>query len=86
MVADDETVPAGSRCPTFASVVLTVDSDRWRGVPFLFCAGKGMDERVCEIRVRFKSQETNAMMGVTQQNELVLRVQPDEVILVMRAC
>ena len=77
---EDETVPKGSRCPTFAAVVLQVDSDRWRGVPFLFTAGKGMDERVCEIRVRFKLQANNLMMGVRQQNELVLRVQPDEAI------
>ncbi len=49
---DDPTVPAGSKCPTFASLVLSVDTPRWRGVPFLFTAGKGMDERVCELRVR----------------------------------
>jgi glucose-6-phosphate 1-dehydrogenase len=77
---EDETVPAGSRCATFASLVLSVDSDRWRGVPFLFTAGKGMDERVCEIRIRYKAQPSNAMMGVSSQNELVLRVQPDEAV------
>ena len=47
-------------------------------MPFLFTAGKGMDERVCELRVRFKRLPTNAMMGVDSQNELVMRVQPDE--------
>ena len=77
---DDATVPEGSRCPTFASMVLKVDNDRWRGVPFLFTAGKGMDERVCELRVRFKTTPTNLMMGVEQQNELVMRVQPDEAV------
>jgi len=75
---DDETVPKGSKCPTFASVVLKVDNRRWRGVPFLFTAGKGMEERVCELRVRFKKQAVNKMMGVDTNNELVLRVQPDE--------
>ena len=49
---DDDTVPAGSRCPTFAACVLSVDNDRWRGVPFLLSAGKGLDERLCELRVR----------------------------------
>ena len=49
---DDPTVPPGSTCPTFAATVLRVDNDRWRGVPFLFTAAKGMDERICEIRVR----------------------------------
>jgi len=75
---DDETVPKGSRCPTFASLVLKVDNARWRGVPFFFTAGKGMDERVCELRIRFKQTAQNKMMGVDSNNELVLRVQPDE--------
>jgi len=76
---DDPTVPAGSRCPTFASVLLEVDNDRWRGVPFLFTAGKGMDERVCELRIRFKPNAAGAMFaGEGAHNELVLRVQPDE--------
>jgi glucose-6-phosphate 1-dehydrogenase len=46
---DDETVPKGSRCPTFASLLLQVDNARWRGVPFLMTAGKGLDERLCEV-------------------------------------
>ena len=75
---DDKTVPAGSRCATFASLVLQVDTPRWRGVPFLFTAGKGMDERLCELRVRYRKLPTNRMMGVDSQNELVMRVQPDE--------
>ena len=37
-----------------------------------------MDERVCELRVRYKAKPTNMMMGVHQQNELVMRVQPEE--------
>ena len=46
---DDETVPKDSRCPTFASLLLQVDNTRWRGVPFLMTAGKGLDERLCEV-------------------------------------
>ena len=32
-------MPEGSRCPTFASVLLEVDNDRWAGVPFLMKVG-----------------------------------------------
>lgn len=77
---DDATVPAGSKCPTFASMVLRVDNERWRGVPFLFTAAKGMDERVCEFRVRFRPLSCNSMLGVDARNELVMRVQPNEAI------
>ena len=31
-------------------------------MPFLFTAGKGMDERVCELRVRYKPHSLNAML------------------------
>lgn len=77
---DDETVPKGSNCPTFAAVVLKVDNRRWKGVPFLFTAAKGMDERLCELRIRFKLNAANKMLGVDENNELVMRVQPDEAL------
>lgn len=84
---DDETVPAGSRCPTFASLVLHVHNERWRGVPFLFTAGKGLDERVCELRVRFKPQRVNELLGELKpsehRNELVVRMQPDEAVYML---
>jgi glucose-6-phosphate 1-dehydrogenase len=38
---DDESVPKGSKCPTFASMILHVNNDRWQGVPFIMKAGKG---------------------------------------------
>lgn len=59
---DDQTVPTGSRCPTFAACVLAVDNERWRGVPFLLSAGKGLDERLCEFRIRFRPQPYNKLL------------------------
>ena len=38
---DDDTVPKDSICPTFAAVVLHINSPRWEGVPFILKAGKG---------------------------------------------
>ena len=80
---DDETVPKDSRCPTFASLLLQVDNTRWRGVPFLMTAGKGLDERLCEVRIRYKQKPHNklihAMSGrKLRSNELVMRIQPNE--------
>lgn len=74
---DDSSVPAGSRCPTFAAVVLKVENDRWQGVPFLMRAGKALDERLAEVRITFKKKGYNELMP-GDPNELVLRIQPDE--------
>jgi len=81
---DDEEVPSGSVTPTFSAVVLEIDNDRWRGVPFMISAGKGLACSKTEIRIRFKAVE-NSIFGSPESrcepNELVIRVQPDESIL-----
>lgn len=77
---DDQTVPEGSRCPTFAALVLRVNNERWQGVPFLMKAGKGLDERMAEVRITFKEQGYNALMGSNGGNQLVMRIQPDEAL------
>merc|ERR1719401_2856120 len=41
-------------------------------------AGKGLDERLAEVRVTFKRQAYNALLPSGEPNELVLRIQPDE--------
>ena len=46
---DDETVPKGSNCATFAAIALFIDNARWDGVPFLMKAGKALHKRGCEI-------------------------------------
>ncbi|XP_044301420.1 GDH/6PGL endoplasmic bifunctional protein isoform X1 [Varanus komodoensis] len=45
-----------SRTPTFAGVLVQLDSLRWEGVPFLLISGKLLDERVGYIRVLFKNR------------------------------
>uniref|UniRef100_A0A8C8S204 GDH/6PGL endoplasmic bifunctional protein n=1 Tax=Pelusios castaneus TaxID=367368 RepID=A0A8C8S204_9SAUR len=42
--------------PTFAGVLIQLDSLRWEGVPFLLTSGKALDERVGYVRVLFKNQ------------------------------
>jgi len=78
---DDDGVPDDSVTPTFAAVTMAVDTDRWRGVPFLMKAGKGLDERLAEVRVRFKAKPYNALLvDRSAKNELVCRIQPDEAL------
>jgi len=56
---DDETVPPGSNCPTFAAIALFIDNARWDGVPFLMKAGKALHKRGCEIRIQFRHAPGN---------------------------
>lgn len=77
---DDPTVPPGSRCPTYAAAALKVENERWNGVPFLLTAGKGLDERLVEVRVTFKKKEFNELIPDSKPNQLVIRIQPDEAV------
>lgn len=47
----DEGVPNDSNCPTFATCVLFVENRRWAGVPFIFKAGKALNETKAEVRL-----------------------------------
>ena len=80
---DDDTVPAGSKCPTFASCVLKINNDRWDGVPFIIKAGKAMNEKKVDVRIQFKSVPASLWgreVADTHRNELVMRLQPNDAI------
>ncbi|TNN82826.1 Glucose-6-phosphate 1-dehydrogenase [Liparis tanakae] len=77
---DDPTVPEGSCTPTFATVVLYVQNERWDGVPFVLRCGKALNERKAEVRLQFTDVPGDIFGGRCQRNELVVRVQPDEAI------
>lgn len=79
---EDDGVPDDSKTPTYASCVMRVHNARWEGVPFMMRAGKALDEKKTEIRIQFK-HVPGALFPVTdgaENNELVIRVQPDEAI------
>ena len=70
--------------PTFAAARLRLNNPRWEGVPVLVTAGKGLDARMTEIRIRFRDVPGNMFCKAGTcpvPNELVIRVQPDEAIL-----
>lgn len=69
-----------SRCPTFAVVVLYLDNERWSGVPFIMKAGKALETQQTIVRLQFKKAPPNSLFGDQPQNELVIRIQPNEAI------
>ncbi len=78
-----------STTPTFAALRLTVDNDRWRGVPFYVRSGKRMAKRSTEIAIEFKRPQhmMEGLCGPTIElpvapNVLVHRVQPDDGVTV----
>jgi glucose-6-phosphate 1-dehydrogenase len=76
-------VPPDSLATTYAAALLRIHNERWDGVPFFLESGKAMDERVNEVRIRFRPVPVNifgASIGTLKANELILRIQPGEAI------
>jgi glucose-6-phosphate 1-dehydrogenase len=79
----EPSVPPDSRTPTYAAAVLKVQNPRWAGVPFLLEAGKGLDRKLNEVRIRFRGVPSGWFGDkrvALDANELVIRIQPDEAI------
>jgi len=86
---DDDSIAAkdaekAKHCSTFAQMVVRINNDRWRGVPFVIRAGKGLTESKCEVRIQFKEPTADKQVcgaGVTcPRNELVMRVSPNQAV------
>jgi len=73
---DDETVPNESNTETFCQMVLFIDNDRWRGVPFICKAGKALDEKCAKVRIQFRGM-ADSLYPTAPNNELVMQIQPD---------
>ncbi len=77
-----DNVAADSITPTFVAMRLFVDSWRWQGVPFYLRTGKRLACRASEIVINFKKTPHPFFSKVQQvsgyQNQLVIRIQPDE--------
>ena len=48
---DDQTVPKGSKTPTFACAVVNIANERWDGVPFILKCGKGKSNRLKQLKI-----------------------------------
>ncbi|MFW5832136.1 MAG: glucose-6-phosphate dehydrogenase [Prolixibacteraceae bacterium] len=78
-------VNPGSRTETFVALKFFIDNWRWGGVPFYIRTGKKLPARVTEIVIHFKQVPhhlfDNTNLKNRGNNQLVIRIQPDEGIL-----
>ena len=77
-------VDAASETETFVAARFEIDDWRWAGVPFYLRAGKRMARRETEIAIQFKSVPQALFgdaAGEAEPNLLVIRIQPDEGIM-----
>jgi glucose-6-phosphate 1-dehydrogenase len=74
-----------SRTETYVAVKLYIDNWRWGGVPFYIRTGKRLPTKVTEIVVHFKPSPHPLFCSqageYSSDNQLVIRIQPDEGIL-----
>ncbi len=72
-----------SRTETFVAIKFFIDNWRWAGVPFYIRTGKKLPTRVTEIVIHFKSVPHHLFgaSSLTANNQLIIRIQPDEGIL-----
>jgi glucose-6-phosphate 1-dehydrogenase len=73
-----------SETETFVAARLEIDDWRWAGVPFYLRAGKRLPKRATEIAIQFKDVPQHLFPTVGDEPEpnlLVIRIQPDEGIL-----
>lgn len=82
---EEKDVDPNSRTETYFAMKLFIDNWRWGGVPFYVRTGKRLPTRVSEIVIHFKPTPTNLFIKNKEfgndGNQLVLRIQPDEGIL-----
>lgn len=74
-----------SRTETFMDMKFFIDNWRWAGVPFYIRTGKKLPTRVTEVVIHFKKTPHhlfgNQINTEQTANQLVIRIQPDEGIL-----
>ena len=81
---EEEGVDPNSKTETFAALKFYIDNWRWGGIPFYIRTGKHLPTKVTEAVIHFKP--TPHYLFVQKDicegcNQLVIRIQPDEGIL-----
>jgi len=82
---EEKDVNPDSRTETYIAMKLYIDNWRWGGVPFYIRTGKRLPTRVSEVVIHFKPapqklfpESANLFID---NNQLIIRIQPDEGIL-----
>ncbi|MCL4113530.1 UNVERIFIED_CONTAM: hypothetical protein GTU68_011182 [Idotea baltica] len=82
---EESGVDANSTTETYAAIKFFVDNWRWADVPFYVRTAKRMPTKVTEIVIHFKSPHHQIFKEsdiANKDNKLVIRIQPDEGILI----
>ena len=79
---DDPTIEnKDTNCPTYAAIRCWIHTPRWEGVPFILQAGKNLNEKLVDVRARFKParslKSVQSFSKSLEHSELVLRLQPN---------
>ncbi|MEA1786915.1 glucose-6-phosphate dehydrogenase [Arenibacter sp. GZD96] len=82
---EEEGVDPESKTETYAAIKFFVDNWRWKDVPFFVRTAKRMPTKVTEVVIHFKSPHHHIFSDadvLNKDNKLVIRIQPDEGILI----
>lgn len=82
---EEEGVSPNSKTETFAAVKFFVDNWRWKDTPFYVRTAKRMPTKVTEVVIHFKTPHHQVFKSQdisNKDNKLVIRIQPDEGILI----
>ncbi|TCJ98793.1 glucose-6-phosphate 1-dehydrogenase [Volucribacter psittacicida] len=78
---EEKGVDPESRTETYMALRMQIDNWRWSGVPFYVRTGKRLPTRVTEIVIHFKSTPHPVFSQNAPENKLIIRIQPDEGIV-----
>ncbi|ELV7517136.1 glucose-6-phosphate dehydrogenase [Photobacterium damselae] len=78
---DEHGVADDSRTETYVGLKMFIDNWRWNGVPFYVRTGKRLPTRVTEVVIHFKKTPHPVFGTTAPENKLIIRIQPDEGIL-----
>lgn len=73
---EENDVHENSNVETYAAFALSINTERWKNVPFYMRAGKRLAKRTTEIAISFKNLQENLFDQTS--NTIVIRIQPDE--------